>query len=644
MPVPGPRPLERWLVTLLLVLCLGLVVALAMQRLRVETKARTVELAFPESRLLDAAKADPTAPQALQGAGVTTLVRVPYTLNDMLRYGLAEAWHPEPNLIEIRLADSALTSNAIIYLTGQFGMSALQIRLRENQFICDVTLPGPTDKIEPDRFILEIPVGPMPGGFRRGLALPAGDWGLTRDLNQFTQSIYSLQPEVVIPIWKGGMNAAYFFRSYFNTPWLRKPGVAIPEFSLPPPARRIARGQTRYQLFRSHYLSPREVGARPLPELRRRILRAVAERGVNLVYFDPPRNWPFASSLEFLRKLKEELTRRGFQPGAAQPPAHTRAGYLAMNVIYWGVGALFFLLLWKAALWAVGYTGQDQGVDRVLTIHLRPLYFRWAAISIPLALLILHWEGSPAWGGKIAALLIAIIVPLLTLSQLPLNPEPEGRLWRVLNQSLQEFSVMTAVNLAAGLTIAGLLYHPAFVQRFDVFLGVKVAYLLPLLLAGIYLFPGITDGEWWKQRFNREKRWWTWGTLGLLAALLAVLIIRTGNTTWFPVTALEMSCRDGLESFFGVRPRWKEFLIGHPCLLLGLAGRRLAGRPDRVWPRILILIGMIGQVSIINSFCHLHTPLVITLLRTFHGLWLGVLLGLAILWSWQHWARRRQSA
>jgi len=32
----------------------------------------------------------------------------------------------------------------------------------------------------------------------------------------------------------------------------------------------------------------------------------------------------------------------------------------------------------------------------------------------------------------------------------------------------------------------------------------------------------------------------------------------------------------------------------------------------------------------VNSFCHLHTPLLMTVVRTFNGLWLGVVFGLIL--------------
>jgi hypothetical protein len=43
----------------------------------------------------------------------------------------------------------------------------------------------------------------------------------------------------------------------------------------------------------------------------------------------------------------------------------------------------------------------------------------------------------------------------------------------------------------------------------------------------------------------------------------------------------------------------------------------------------LSLLAVIGQLNIINSFAHIYTPLLISLLRTVHGLWIGLLLGLA---------------
>ncbi|MDI6828546.1 MAG: DUF5693 family protein, partial [Armatimonadota bacterium] len=73
-----------------------------------------------------------------------------------------------------------------------------------------------------------------------------------------------------------------------------------------------------------------------------------------------------------------------------------------------------------------------------------------------------------------------------------------------------------------------------------------------------------------------------------------------------------------------VRPRTKEFLIGHPAMFLGITS--LLSR-RRAWGLPLIALGTLGQVSMLNTFCHIHTPLVLSAIRTLNGLVLGLALG-----------------
>ena len=105
---------------------------------------------------------------------------------------------------------------------------------------------------------------------------------------------------------------------------------------------------------------------------------------------------------------------------------------------------------------------------------------------------------------------------------------------------------------------------------------------------------------------------------------LGILIMRSGNDSGIGVSTLELKFRAVLDQVFGVRPRTKEVLIGHPFLLLGLA-RMAAGKRFGRW--VILSIGAIGVTSIVNTFSHLHTPLEISLIRTLHGLWVGAVLG-----------------
>jgi peptidoglycan/LPS O-acetylase OafA/YrhL len=65
-------------------------------------------------------------------------------------------------------------------------------------------------------------------------------------------------------------------------------------------------------------------------------------------------------------------------------------------------------------------------------------------------------------------------------------------------------------------------------------------------------------------------------------------------------------------------------LIGHPLLILALA-RMAGGRNTGRW--LLLGLGVIGQISIVNTFTHLHTPLAVSIERTLQGLWAGALMG-----------------
>jgi hypothetical protein len=119
---------------------------------------------------------------------------------------------------------------------------------------------------------------------------------------------------------------------------------------------------------------------------------------------------------------------------------------------------------------------------------------------------------------------------------------------------------------------------------------------------------------------------------------LGIVLLRSGNESPLEVLSVETWFRDSLEQWFAVRPRTKE-LFGHPLFVIFLLSL-----PWR--SRISLLFGLaalLGQVSILNTFCHLHTPLAVTIERVLLGLGLGVLSGLlwgliALFLSWL-WSR-----
>ena len=90
--------------------------------------------------------------------------------------------------------------------------------------------------------------------------------------------------------------------------------------------------------------------------------------------------------------------------------------------------------------------------------------------------------------------------------------------------------------------------------------------------------------------------------------------------------------RSLLETILIARPRTKEFLIGHPALMLAVV---LALRDRRTWLPLAALIGAIGQISLLNTFCHFHIPLYLSLLRSVHGVWIGAIIGVLVILLWR---------
>jgi hypothetical protein len=105
-------------------------------------------------------------------------------------------------------------------------------------------------------------------------------------------------------------------------------------------------------------------------------------------------------------------------------------------------------------------------------------------------------------------------------------------------------------------------------------------------------------------------------------------LTRTGNAG--QVSGVEMHFRSVLENTFGVRPRTKEFLFGHPLLFAGIF---LALRYR--WAMVLLVVGTMAQLSMVDTFAHIHTPLILSFTRILLGIGIGLIVGLVIIAVWQ---------
>ncbi len=193
---------------------------------------------------------------------------------------------------------------------------------------------------------------------------------------------------------------------------------------------------------------------------------------------------------------------------------------------------------------------------------------------------------------------------------------------------------LTGLNVFTALFIASLLSRPDFMLGINTFRGVKIALALPLVLAFCQMY-GLSEIRSFLKKPVTFGLLLAWGGMGIV---FLVYLFRSGHNGFIAVSGWEHGLRDLLESFFGVRPRFKEFLIGHPFLWLGFylmfdQWKRKQSASDAFCIRdfghlrIFLVIGFIGQLSMINTFCHAHTPLAVSIERTFHGFCLGTLIG-----------------
>ncbi|WP_366923764.1 DUF5693 family protein [Metallumcola ferriviriculae] len=260
-------------------------------------------------------------------------------------------------------------------------------------------------------------------------------------------------------------------------------------------------------------------------------------------------------------------------------------------------------------------------------------YRRWgiaAGILLVLLYALLLASGHVSLGRKLFALGGTVVFPTLAMI-IFIREKP-----RNIMESIFALIGTAALSLIGAVLMVGLLADKSFMLKLDQFMGVKAAFAGPPVLIFIYLAFLRYRREDWVPRIKAVlesyisvKYLLLVGVLGLVGL---VYIMRSGNEGVF-VSDLELRVRSLLEQILVVRPRTKEFLIGHPLLFLTF----YLGYKDYLLP--VVVLASIGQVSLVNTFAHSWTPLAISLFRTFNGLWLGILGGIALvllyrLWLW----------
>jgi polysaccharide pyruvyl transferase CsaB len=188
------------------------------------------------------------------------------------------------------------------------------------------------------------------------------------------------------------------------------------------------------------------------------------------------------------------------------------------------------------------------------------------------------------------------------------------------------FASLVLPSVLGGILIAGLHSEIEYLLKFEQFRGVKLAFVLPVLW--VFLYSLKEFGKGFVDLVNRPLTPIMAIVGGAVFLGFIAYILRSGNLTIVKPSALEDSFRTFLENTLVARPRNKEFLVGYPAAALFVFF--YLRRCTAILPILSIFVVM-GQVSVLNTFCHFHSPLSLTILRVFNGFWLGLLVSLPVL-------------
>ncbi|MFP3903145.1 MAG: DUF5693 family protein [Armatimonadota bacterium] len=391
-------------------------------------------------------------------------------------------------------------------------------------------------------------------------------------------------------------------------------------------------GELDYQMLRCHSIPAEEMLAMSTDRAIHRYLLAVTERKVRLCYVRlilTPSADLLAANRDYLSSLSGALARAGHPTGSPGPFEPMDSPPMLLKLIALGVLGGFLWLLQA-------------------TLGLSPRAFWLTGV---VAFLAAMGAASPALslGPPLIALSAGLVFPIAAITSLrEAYPGLEDRRRGTKPLLAAWLLVRTAlITLIGGLLAAAALSQDSYLVGVAQFRGVKLAQALPLVVIGVIIAARATreyrqsvgSAPLWKAFGNglgaigrASVRYWHAGLVLLILGMVGYMLMRSGNEPAIGIADLEIKLRSILDAVLGVRPRTKEIFLGFPALYVGLM-LLLHGRYRVYW--LFIGLGAISQVSLFNTFCHLHTPLSISLLRVAHGIWIGLLIG--IVW----WAVKR---
>ena len=210
---------------------------------------------------------------------------------------------------------------------------------------------------------------------------------------------------------------------------------------------------------------------------------------------------------------------------------------------------------------------------------------------------------------------------------------------KVILNSTWQLALAVLMSLVGGMYLAAILADSRFLLEIDIYRGVKLTFIMPLVLMTIlyvkrYDMLGVMGAgvkvavSRVNDLLNKPITFKHIALLGVLGIVLLYFVARSGHSAGVPVAAIEVKMRLFLEQLMYARPRQKEFMIGHPAFFL--AAYAAYYNAPRLMQYALTCGAVIGQASLVQTFCHMRTPVFMSTVRAIDGYAMGAVIGIIL--------------
>jgi Family of unknown function (DUF5693) len=349
-------------------------------------------------------------------------------------------------------------------------------------------------------------------------------------------------------------------------------------------------------------------------EIVQRYDLGVRERNVRVVYLRPfAHQWGDrsiqATNVELVREIAQSARAAGLRVGTASPFDRfvTRPWEIVLASL--AVPAIVLLLLAEFGFGNLRWLIAFVVVDVVLVL---------AGFAV-------HHDMAVR---KLLALIAGIAFPVAGFAAIaPAFRAPRApSTGAAVLDGIRVVIIATLVTLCGALVVVGLLSTPLTMLEIDRFSGVRLVLVVPALLSLVlYLFTR----RWGSAHSPASLGEAPVNVLQIAAAAVLLgagylVLARSGNQSDIAPSAFELALRAHLTTLLQVRPRFKEFVLGFPALMLVPA---LVPSDRARWGWLFALAIGVGLGDVVDTFSHLHTALGVSLLRLVNGAVIGIVVG-----------------